>query len=242
MANDCGDWVHGADPINPVKPMSSIQRGLVTLQQIEEVLWPLVIISSVFGMLLLYVSDIGPEITCAFMMTGALSMLAALTYTMGDTPYGYYGWGDLAVFVFFGPMGVGTSCYLHVRHFDPIWLLPALFHGGLIVAVLNVNNLRDMMFDAQVKKRTIPVYIGREAAIRYHWGLLAVSICAMIIFGLIYVPRHWLYAQGIIFLCLILNGIAVSRQKPAQLNLQLKLLILIICASTCLWVVALTRS
>jgi 1,4-dihydroxy-2-naphthoate octaprenyltransferase len=164
----------------------------------------------------------------AFAVLGILAIIAAITYTLGKRPYGYRGWGDVAVFIFFGLVGVGGTFYLHTQQLSIIWLLPAMSCGILAVGVLNINNIRDLSADAQVGKNTIPVRIGRKAALYYHWCLITVIIVAVLVFLVCYVDTPWPYACLCTVPSLLRHGMVVSRQGPAQLTQQLEHLVHII--------------
>src|SRR5690606_1663468 len=100
-----------------------------------------------------------------FFVLGILSILAAIAYTMGRKPYGYAGLGDFSVFIFFGLVGVMGSYYLFTQHVDFIYVLPSLSCGFFSMAVLNVNNIRDIESDKQAGKFSIPVRIGKKNAV-----------------------------------------------------------------------------
>lgn len=225
VANDYGDFVRGADPANKVKLPSAMQTGLVTPQQIKRVLPWLVGGAMGCGACLLYLAKLTGIDWIVFLVLGLAGGIASLTYTLGDKPYGYQGWGDVAVFVFFGLIGVGGTFYLHTTQLRFIWLLPAIGYGSLVTGVLNINNIRDMQADAQVGKRTLPTRIGRQGAIVYHWGLLAASIVSILIFLGYYVRTPWPYVCLCMIPALLHNGWSVSQQPPAQLNKVLQQLV-----------------
>jgi 1,4-dihydroxy-2-naphthoate octaprenyltransferase len=227
LANDYGDFVHGADPINKVKPPSAIQTGLVTLTQVRGTLPWLMGVAAGCGVLLLYAAKLAYMGTLCFAFLGICATVAAITYTWGDKPYGYRGWGDVAVFIFFGLVGVGGTFYLHTQQFSSIWLLPAISFGSLTVGVLNVNNIRDLSADAQAGKNTIPVRFGRKAALYYHWCLITVSVAAVLFFLLHYVHTFWPCTCLCMVPLLLKHGMMVSRQGPAQLTEQLQGLVCI---------------
>lgn len=227
LANDYGDFVHGADPINNVKPPSALQTGLVTLKQVRRALQWLVVLIFDLGAVLLYRAALAPVALGFFVVLGVLAVIASITYTMGNNPYGYQGWGDVAVFVFFGLVGVGGTFYLHTQQASSVWLLPAISCGSLAVGVLNVNNIRDLNADAQVGKNTIPVRFGRKTALCYHWCLITGSVVAVLAFLLCHVHTLWPYACLCTVPLLLRHGIMVSRQGPAQLTKQLQSLVCI---------------
>lgn len=222
LANDYGNLVHGADLISKAKPSSALQTGLVTLKQVQRALQWLVVLILGLGAVLLYWALLAPVALGFFIFLGMLAVIASITYTMGNKPYGYQGWGDVAVFIFFGLVGVGGTFYLHTRRLSGIWLLPAMSCGSLVVGVLNVNNIRDLSADAQVGKDTIPVRFRRRTALYYHWCLLVVSIVSVLAFLLCYVHTPWPYACLCTVPLLLRHGMAVGRQGPAQLTEQLR--------------------
>ena len=228
LANDYGDLVHGADAINDVKPLSALQTDLVSLKQVKHAVQVLVVLTLGLGATLLCWAALTPMALGFFVFLGVLAVLASITYTAGNKPYGYRGWGDVAVLIFFGFVGVGGTFYLHTRQLSFLWLLPAMSYGSLVVGVLNVNNIRDLCTDAQVGKKTITVRIGRKAALYYHWCLLAVSIGTILIFLLCYAHSPWPYVCLCVVPSLLRHGMAVSRRGPAQLTEELQNLVCII--------------
>ena len=240
LANDYGDLVHGADLCNDVKPPSALQTGLVTPRQVRCALQGLVGAAVGSGILLLYTAMLPPIAMGTFVLLGILAVMAAITYTMGSQPYGYQGWGDVAVFVFFGLVGVGGTCYLHTQQLTSVWLLPAISHGSLVVGVLNINNIRDRLPDAQAGKKTLAVRLGSRAALRYHWCLLATSMGASLGGVFLHAKSYGYYAACLGgFYLLIRNGRAVSRQPPDKLNKQLQDLVLLSIGFTGLWILML---
>lgn len=160
------------------------------------------------------------------MATGLLAILAAITYTSGNKPYGYAGLGDLAVFIFFGLIGVMGTYYLHALTFDASLWLPASAVGLLSTAVLNVNNIRDIESDKDAGKKSVPVRIGKEAAVVYHWSLLSVALVMLLVFILINQAYgallYWLAAP-----LLLQTGWAVKKfNAPEKLDPYLKVLAL----------------
>ncbi|MEM9416865.1 MAG: 1,4-dihydroxy-2-naphthoate octaprenyltransferase [Bacteroidota bacterium] len=237
LANDYGDWVRGADPINDIKLPSAIQTGLVTLEQAKRALWVLTILALASGVSLLYVAQLSLTELGSFLLLGVLALVAAITYTMGHRPYGYDGWGDVAVFVFFGLVGVGGTFYLHTKQLSTFWLLPAISHGSLVVGVLNINNLRDIAPDAQAGKRTLAVQWGQKSIIRYHWLLLIISLGAALAFWGIHAQTRWPYGVLLVSAYLLSqHGLAVSRAVSEQLNQQLQHLVLLIMLLACCWI------
>ncbi|OXS15793.1 1,4-dihydroxy-2-naphthoate octaprenyltransferase [Zobellella denitrificans] len=112
------------------------------------------------------------------LLLGALALLAALGYTLGRRPYGYRGLGDLAVFVFFGPVAVLGTSWLMLHQPGAGTGRAALVAGLLSVAVLNINNIRDLESDRRVGKRTLALRLGLARARVYQLLLLATALVA----------------------------------------------------------------
>jgi 1,4-dihydroxy-2-naphthoate octaprenyltransferase len=95
---------------------------------------------------------------------GVLSMLAAVAYTYGPIPFGYYGLGDLATFVFFGVIAVVGTYYVQAHAAPPLVWIASIPMGALVTAILIVNNVRDADTDRAAGKRTLAVVLGRRGA------------------------------------------------------------------------------
>ena len=213
LANDYGDAESGLDGPNREGPSRTIQEGLITKQQMKVAIGLMIVLSFISGLLLIYVSFEDWEWMISFLGLGLLSIWAAIKYTMGKNPYGYSGWGDLFVLIFFGWVGVGGSLFLYNQNFHWINLLPATSLGLFSVAVLNVNNIRDIESDKKSGKYSIPVRIGREAAIRYHGLILIVAISCSIAFALLreFQDFQWIFMLVLPFLIRNWNGIQKNK-------------------------------
>ena len=113
---------------------------------------------------------------------GVAGIVAAMRYTIGKQAYGYQGFGDVYVMLFFGLVGVLGVGLLVAHEVPATWVLPAVFSGCMSVAVLNLNNLRDHQSDAVAGKRTMVVRLGFEGGKRYHLALLGVGWGALLLF------------------------------------------------------------
>lgn len=222
LANDCGDLVHGADHINTIKPSSALKSGLVSLSEVKQVMLALIVLTIVSGIWLLYQANLSVLEYSYFILLGITAITAAVDYTLGDQPYGYRGWGDIAVFVFFGVVGVGGTFYLHTHQVSSFWLLPAVSYGSLTVAVLNLNNMRDYDTDMQVGKRTLPVRYGLAWAIGYHRCLLISTLASAIAFTLMYYQSPWQWLFMVVTPPLLRSGYTVGNATAEQLNTHLQ--------------------
>ena len=126
-----------------------------------------------------------------FLILGGLSIIAAITYTVGNRPYGYIGLGDISVLVFFGWLSVMGSWYLQAHTLIPALILPATACGLLATAVLNINNLRDINSYRENCKNTLVVRLGAVNARRYHACLLMGSLVCLALFNLFSLHSLW---------------------------------------------------
>ncbi len=224
LANDYGDAVNGADGADRVGPLRSVQSGAIAQKSMLAAVVLFSILSLLSGILLLYVAFGGfGEAFWYFIALGLLAILAAVFYTAGRNPYGYAGFGDLSVLLFFGFMAVMGSSYLFEKEWVAVQLLPALSVGLFSVGVLNVNNIRDIASDRKAGKMSIPVRIGREKAVRYHVFLIVLGLFSALVYAL-FTPQNFGHLIFLISLPLFLKNIkAVARFKDAdQLDPYLK--------------------
>lgn len=224
LANDYGDTVNGADSVDREGPARMVQSGKITLDSMRKAIGLFIILTLGSGIYLLYLSfGFQMEAFLFFFALGILSIFAALAYTAGRRPYGYIGLGDLSVLVFFGIIGVLGSYYLYAQYIDPYLLLPALSCGLFSVAVLNVNNIRDIESDRKAGKYSIPVRVGRHKAVLYHWTLLTFGVLASLLYTYLYY-QSWTQLLFLVTVpLLVINGRAVkNKTQPLALDPYLK--------------------
>lgn len=183
-ANDYGDGIKGTDD-NRIGEKRMVAAGLITANQMKKAVIITASITLVLALSLIYVS-FGKEnfaLSMIFILLGIGSIGAAIKYTVGSNAYGYNGLGDLFVFIFFGLVSVLGSNFLYTKMLDWKLLLPAAAVGLLSVAVLNLNNMRDIENDRIAGKRTLVVKMGLKKAKNYHYSLFIVSFIFMLIFA-----------------------------------------------------------
>ncbi|MEX2513251.1 MAG: 1,4-dihydroxy-2-naphthoate polyprenyltransferase [Cyclobacteriaceae bacterium] len=185
LANDYGDSVNGADHQGRNGPVRAVQSGLISLLEMKKAMILFGVLSLISGLILLYVAIPDRLTFLLFLGLGILAIFAAVTYTYGGKPYGYAGLGDLSVFIFFGLAGVLGTYYLHTLTMDWVVLLPGAAIGFFSTAVLNINNIRDIDSDRSAGKMSIPVRIGKNAAIIYQWSLILGGIILLFFYILI---------------------------------------------------------
>jgi 1,4-dihydroxy-2-naphthoate polyprenyltransferase len=236
FANDYGDAVSGKDTAERVGPRRAVATGLITKEAMLRGIIITSVLALISGVWLLVEALRGApkEVFWIFLGLGFLSIGAAIAYTNGKRPYGYSGFGDIAVLLFFGWVGVLGTYFLHTLSFDPLLLLPATSVGLFATGVLNINNIRDIETDAKTGKLSIPVRLGVKRAIRYHWLLLFGGMLCAVLYTLATGSAwvSWIYILA--FPLFVVNGRAISaHQKPGELNPRLGQLAL----STLLFVV-----
>lgn len=219
LANDYGDSIHGADNSEREGPSRSVQTGEITLEAMKRAIIITSTLSFISGLYLLYSSfgldNFVPIV--GFTLLGLLCIAAAIKYTAGSNPYGYAGLGDISVLVFFGLVGVIGTNFMFTHSFYLMNTLPALSCGLFATGVLNVNNIRDIESDELAGKKSIPVRLGREKAVKYHWMLLILGMLCMVLWTFF---TNNITTLGVIytlsFPLFIWNGIAVTKNKTAS--------------------------
>ncbi|NOU58986.1 1,4-dihydroxy-2-naphthoate polyprenyltransferase [Marinifilum caeruleilacunae] len=229
LANDLGDSISGADNENRIGPERAVQSGIISKKEMTRMVIVFVLLSLSAGLWLLWEALQLLNHTQALIMLGVglLAIGAAINYTVGKNPYGYSGFGDLFVFLFFGLAGVLGTYFLHTGTLNLSLLLPAISVGFLSVGVLNLNNMRDIENDSKTGKKTLVVKIGALFAKKYHLFLIAGAMLA----ACAYIFIHWTSVFQLLFLIsfplLIRNMMVVSKNKIAQeLDPELKKLAL----------------
>ena len=198
FANDYGDFVKGTDNDQRVGNMRALQSGAITAPQMRFAIAVLVVLSLTSGIALLLQSTAGQfnSLFVVFFLIGLAAIAAAIKYTVGKNAYGYSGLGDIAVFIFFGPVAViGTFllCAGFSFELSHDWsiVFPACALGLLSTAVLNTNNIHDIENDERSGKYTIPVKIGLHKARIYHSFLITTGLGMMLVFMAVSF-MHWI--------------------------------------------------
>jgi len=184
-ANDYGDGVKGTDAkrINEAESRA-VASGKITAKQMKNAVILLSLVSFIATVALLYVAFIPKYMNefYIFIGLGVASILAAIGYTIGKKPYGYMGLGDLFVFVFFGLVSVCGSYFLFTKTFSWDILLPGTAVGLMSMAVLNLNNMRDIESDRLSGKKSLALRIGFRNAMLYEIVLLQLPLLLILIF------------------------------------------------------------
>jgi len=167
FANDYSDGVRGTDT-HRIGPVRLVASGLASASSVKLAALISCLIAAIAGLIL------AVNISLWFLVVGAAAIWAAWGYTGGKKPYGYFGFGELSVFIFFGLVATVGSYYIQTEQFNWQIILLSMPVGTLSCAILAINNLRDLPQDKLVGKRTMAVRIG-EKNTRVFFMLLLVT-------------------------------------------------------------------
>jgi 1,4-dihydroxy-2-naphthoate octaprenyltransferase len=186
FANDYGDGIKGTDNEHRVGPKRAIQSGVISAPAMKRAIIITSVLTFISAVLLIYFAFSVNYLLYSFVFfaLGILAIVSAIRYTVGNTAYGYSGYGDIFVFVFFGLVSTLGVNFLYSKQLDFILVLPAVAIGFLSVGVLNLNNMRDIDGDRKSNKNTIVVKIGLEAAKKYHYFLVISAMVLVLIFAI----------------------------------------------------------
>lgn len=229
LANDYGDGIRGTDNENRIGPERAIQSGAITPTKMFDAIKINVLIVIVLTVGLIFVSFGSKYLlyTILFFLLSGFSVYAAINYTVGSSPYGYRGLGDVFVFIFFGILSVVGTYFLYTKHLDHHVWLPAISLGLLSMGVLNLNNMRDIKSDKLAGKETLAVKLGKDKAKTYHLTLIFLAIVVSIVFSLLYFSNFWNFLFYIAFIPLSIHINKVRKAKdPRDFDPQLKVLAL----------------
>lgn len=219
FANDYGDHVKGSDTAERIGPLRAIQHGAITGEQLKMAVMILSALSFISGAALSFYAYEGIEDLLVFLGLGVISIVAAITYTVGKKAYGYLGLGDLFVLIFFGFVAVIGVFYLQAHSLPLMIFIPAFGCGLLSVAVLNINNLRDINQDRKAGKNTLIVRIGSKNGRIYHAILLALSVVSYLIFAICNFEHWYNYLFLLAVPLLVKHGLFVyHHQDPIELR------------------------
>ena len=179
FANDYSDGVRGSDSAERrVGPMRLVGSGLASPGQVKLAAFGCFFVACCAGLALAAVTS------WWLVLAGALAVLAAWFYTGGSRPYGYRGFGEVSVFVFFGVAAVAGTAYVQMGRLSWLGLAASIPAGLLSCALLMVNNLRDIRSDGESGKRTLAVRIGdaRSRSVYLLFLLVPFALAALIAF------------------------------------------------------------
>ena len=225
FANDYGDGVKGTDNENRIGPKRALQSGAISPQKMLFAIKLLSFITFFVAFALVYVAFGSKNVwyIFIFLLLGITAIAAAIKYTMGKNPYGYSGFGDIFVFLFFGLLGVLGSYFLYTKFLHLDLLLPATTIGLLSAAVLNLNNMRDINSDSLSNKNTLVVRIGLTKAKKYHLTLVFIAMLAAISYSLIHYHTLKQFGYLLAFVPLVIHiNYVIKHNNPKDFDAELK--------------------
>jgi 1,4-dihydroxy-2-naphthoate octaprenyltransferase len=178
LSNDYLDYVKGADIAERAGPQRVAQSGLISLPRLRAGIAVTFALAASVGVYLIFVAG------WPVLVIGLASLLSALAYTGGPWPIGYHGLGDLFVFLFFGLAAVCGTYYVQALDINLMTVAAAVPVGALTVAILVINNLRDIETDRGTGKRTLAVILGPKATRLEYVLLLVLAYGAPLLFWL----------------------------------------------------------
>ncbi|RAR70656.1 1,4-dihydroxy-2-naphthoate octaprenyltransferase [Flavobacterium aciduliphilum] len=236
FANDYGDGVKGTDNDDRVGPKRAIQSGAISPQAMKVALFFMTLLTLLSALLLIYVSFKGKYLwySLIFLFLGIAAIASAIRYTVGKNPYGYRGYGDVFVFVFFGLVSTFGVYFMFSKQVDWLLFLPSTAIGLLSVGVLNLNNMRDEESDKKSGKNTLVVQHGGAWAKKYHFFLISTAMVLMLLFAILFdfsdrdpglqdQFNFDLYFFLVAYIPIIAHLVRVAKNKnPKQLDPELK--------------------
>ena len=167
-ANDYSDGVRGTDA-DRVGPLRLVGSGVASPRSVKTAAFLCFGVAMVAGLVLAL------RTTPYLIPLGGVMILAAWGYTGGASPYGYRGFGEVSVFVFFGLVAVCGTTYVQAERVTWTSVLGGVACGALACAILVANNLRDIPTDVVAGKRTLAVLLGDARTRMLYVGLVAVA-------------------------------------------------------------------
>lgn len=185
FANDLFDFLRGADTAERVGPLRVTQAGLLTPRQVRAGMWAVFAAAALIGASLIAVGG------WPVVLIGVAAILAAIAYTGGPFPLGYHGLGELFVFLFFGLAAVGGTYYVQAGTMRGVAWWAAVPMGLLAVAIIVVNNLRDIATDRAAGKRTLAVRLGERGTRAEYIALVAIAYLVPVVMWAAGVASAW---------------------------------------------------
>lgn len=229
FANDYGDGMKGTDNEDRVGPKRAIQSGAISPEAMKRAIVLTASLTLISAMLLIYYAfrDTNIGYSLFYLVLGVLAIASAIRYTVGNTAYGYRGYGDLFVFVFFGLVSTLGVNFLYSKQLSFDLFLPATAIGLLSVGVLNLNNMRDEESDRKSKKNTMVVKMGGARAKKYQYFLIVSAMVLVLMFAIIDEFHFDQYLFLLAYIPLTKHLITVYKnQEPRALDAELKKLAL----------------
>ena len=214
-ANDYSDGIRGTDK-NRVGPLRLVGSSTAKPEAVKIAAFVFFLLAALAGFTIVLITGFW-----FLVVIGLAAIVAAWFYTGGKNPYGYAGFGELAVFIFFGLVATIGTNFIQTGIIDPLAVLVGGGYGLYASAVLMVNNIRDIETDTKSKKITLAVRMGKKLSLRVFILMLWIPVLLNLMLILVY-PATLL---GLLNLLLVLPAtlIALDGRSPKDLITALKL-------------------
>ena len=176
FANDLADAAKGADTEARIGPQRAVASGVISASDMRRGMIIAFGIAAIGGVYLIWHAG------WPILVIGVVSIIAALGYTNGPIPYGYYGLGEVFVFIFFGLVATVGTRYVFSPSIPAVVWAGGVVMGLLAAAILEANNIRDIDTDVVAGKRTLAVILGRQRA-RKLYAITMISAFVTIVFS-----------------------------------------------------------
>jgi 1,4-dihydroxy-2-naphthoate octaprenyltransferase len=215
FANDYSDGIRGTDD-KRVGPLRLTGSKSVKPESVKTAAMFFFILAAASGFEIVVITG-----QWWLIAVGLLSIVAAWFYTGGKNPYGYAGFGEIAVFVFFGLVATIGTAYIQIGFVDLNSVLGGIAAGSFAAAVLMVNNIRDLETDKVSSKKTLAVRMGAKWAKRLFIFMIWFPFVVLVYFSLLYPISFLAYAA--LFLVAPATLIVLTAKSAKELVLVLKL-------------------
>jgi 1,4-dihydroxy-2-naphthoate octaprenyltransferase len=213
-SNDYSDGIRGTDEVR-VGPVRLVASGLKTASQVKRAAFISYFLAALCGLIL------SLRTSPVLILVGAIAIIAGWKYTGGKNPYGYSGFGEFSVFIFFGLVATMGSYFAQSQKITWQSLLLAIPMGALSCSILGLNNLRDRPKDELVGKNTLAVRLGDSGARSFLIALLLLSFTASLA-AITISPWALIVLVTIPFYYILIKGISGGLTGPALIPLLSK--------------------
>jgi 1,4-dihydroxy-2-naphthoate octaprenyltransferase len=213
-SNDYSDGIRGTDEVR-VWPVRLVASGLKTASQVKRAAFISYFLAALCGLIL------SLRTSPVLILVGAIAIIAGWKYTGGKNPYGYSGFGEFSVFIFFGLVATMGSYFAQSQKITWQSLLLAIPMGALSCSILGLNNLRDRPKDELVGKNTLAVRLGDSGARSFLIALLLLSFTASLA-AITISPWALIVLVTIPFYYILIKGISGGLTGPALIPLLSK--------------------
>lgn len=209
LSNDYFDGKAGVDGDDRLGPDRALQKGLISAAHLRLAIIVMCFVAIVSGSYLIYVGG------WVYVLLGILSLVGVYVYSGGPRPLASHGLGEVAVFLYFGWLAVVGSYYLQTQVMDIAVFIPASQIGFLVVAIMLVNNIRDINSDRRAQKFTLATRLGTKTSKQLYCITILLPSLLLTVDG---------YQQYFMLLLLPLQlalCLAIYQRDGKQLNRQL---------------------